>query len=122
MDFEKQLPVIKELLLDRLLPEIKTKGVDIFKDDKKLKPLLGKLHGFLPLAVRLIMGEESFVKFCLTHKKKLFPSSAPKTTKKAPAKASTKPAANAKTSEPKSSGKSKTAVKTTSKKAAPKKK
>jgi len=74
MSLEKHLPLIKNLFTEKILSGITTTGVDIIKDDKKLKPLLAKVHGFLPLPVRLVVGEDSFVKFCLTHKKSLFPA------------------------------------------------
>lgn len=74
MSLEEYLPLIKKQFAEKILPGIATTGVDLIKDDKKLKPLLAKVHGFLPLPVRLVVGEDSFVKFCLTHKKSLFPA------------------------------------------------
>lgn len=73
-NLEKHLPVVRELIANKVLPQLKDKSREILQDNKKLEPILAKTYDLLPLTVRLIVGKDKFVFFCINQKDKIFPS------------------------------------------------
>jgi hypothetical protein len=77
-------------MLDQLLPQVQKLMTDQLK--KKGPKAFVKVYSFLPIGVRLVVKEKTFVDFCMSHKDKILGKPAP--AKKA--KAASKPKASAK--------------------------
>jgi len=53
---EKQIPVIRDFLMNKILPEVKGRGVDLLQNEKQLRAVFSKAYGVLPFAVKLVVG------------------------------------------------------------------
>lgn len=66
---QKNLPKIQELFKK----QVGTALVTVAKDDAKMKVISQTVYGLLPVPIRLVVNEDVFVQFCLTHKDKVLP-------------------------------------------------
>jgi hypothetical protein len=109
-----QLPAIQKHITEQMPAFLKTyglKGVQFVTDSERLTPLFGTVYQSLPLPVRVLVKQDTFVRFCLSQKENLVGKwleaeasedavvPAPATKGKArPSAAKTKPAGAAKSS------------------------
>ena len=77
---------IEEMLRTKLLPKLEEKKAQLVEfvrekigndtltgisDPAKLQDIFAKLHGLLPLPVRLLLKKEKFIDYCLKNKEKI---------------------------------------------------
>ena len=69
-----QLPAIQKHVTEQMPAFLKTyrlKGVQFVTDSERLTPLFGTVYQSLPLPVRVLVKQETFVRFCLARKENL---------------------------------------------------
>ncbi len=69
-----QLPAIQKHITEQMPAFLKTyglKGVQFVTDSERLTPLFGTVYQSLPLPVRVLVKQETFVRFCLARKENL---------------------------------------------------
>jgi hypothetical protein len=69
-----QLPAIQRRITEQMPAFLKTygfKGVQFVTDSERLAPLFGTVYQSLPLPVRMLVRQETFVRFCLSQKENL---------------------------------------------------
>jgi hypothetical protein len=69
-----QLPAIRKHITEQMPAFLKTygvKGVQFVTDSERLAPLFGTVYQSLPLPVRVLVKQETFVRFCLSQKESL---------------------------------------------------
>ncbi len=109
-----QLPAIQKHITEQMPAFLRTyglKGVQFVTDSERLTPLFGTVYQSLPLPVRVLVKQETFVRFCLSQKENLvgkwLAAEAPEAVaaparpakeKARPSAAKTKPAGTAKSS------------------------
>ncbi len=104
-----QLPAIQKHVTEQMPAFLKTyglKGVQFVTDSERLTPLFGTVYQSLPLPVRVLVKQETFVRFCLSQKENLLgkwaeaetptPTGLPAGSAKGPAKGKAKGAPAAK--------------------------
>lgn len=70
---EEHIPYIRDTIKLKILPEINGHGNDWVENEKQLRTILIRAYGVLPFSVKLVVGQEKFVWFCLTQQSKIFP-------------------------------------------------
>lgn len=65
---EQQLPVIRSIIFDKILPKITEKGSAFLADEENLIMILEKTYEMLPFALRMVVKKDTFLQFCLKHK------------------------------------------------------
>ncbi len=78
---EKQIPLIKNLLVDKIGPA----ALATLRSETALAAAVGGLYEFLPTAVRLIVNRDIFVNFCVRNLDRILPE-IPISAKKNPAR------------------------------------
>lgn len=63
-------PKIQQLFEEKVGPA----ALAAAKNDETIRPLLERVYWRLPLPVRMVVKEETFVRFCLKNKDRLVPS------------------------------------------------
>ena len=69
-----QLPAIQKRITEQMPAFLKTyglKGVHFVTDSERLAPLFSTVYQSLPLPVRMLVKQETFVRFCLSQKENL---------------------------------------------------
>jgi hypothetical protein len=69
-----QLPVIRKHITEQMPAFLKSyglKGVQFVTDSERLAPLFGTVYQSLPLPLRMLVKQETFVRFCLSQKEHL---------------------------------------------------
>jgi hypothetical protein len=69
-----QLPAIQKHISEQMPAFLKTygmKGVQFVTDSERLTPLFGTVYQSLPLPVRVLVKQDTFVRFCLSQKENL---------------------------------------------------
>ncbi len=69
-----QLPAVQKRITEQMPAFLKTyglKGVHFVTDSERLAPLFGTVYQSLPLPVRMLVKQETFVRFCLSQKENL---------------------------------------------------
>jgi|GEM_PF-2261423 len=69
-----QLPAIQKHITEQMPALLKTygvKSVQFVTDSERLTPLFGTVYQSLPLPVRVLVKQETFVRFCLSQKENL---------------------------------------------------
>lgn len=80
---EKQIPLIKTLLLEKIGPA----ALATLRSETTLAAAVGGLYEFLPTAVRLVVNRDIFVNFCVRNLDRILPE-IPTAAKKKPARKS----------------------------------
>ena len=78
----EQLPVIQKMVTDKAMTFVKTHGLNYLQDNEKLKPLFETTYQALPLPIRLLVRQDTFIQFCLSKKDFLLEGYLPKPEKK----------------------------------------
>lgn len=78
---EKQIPLIKTLLLEKIGPA----ALATLRSETTLAAAIGGLYEFLPTAVRLVVNRDVFVNFCVRNLDRILPE-IPTAAKKKPAR------------------------------------
>lgn len=68
---QMQLPAIKSIIFDKILPKITEQGEAFLKDESKLIMVLEKTYEMLPFPLRLILKKDDFIQFFIKHKELL---------------------------------------------------
>jgi hypothetical protein len=69
-----QLPAIRKHIIEQMPAFLKTyglKGVQFVTDSERLTPLFGTVYQSLPLPVRVLVKQDTFVRFCLSQQENL---------------------------------------------------
>ena len=69
-----QLPAIQKRITEQMPAFLKTyglKGIHFVTDSERLAPLFGTVYQSLPLPLRVLVKQETFVRFCLSQKENL---------------------------------------------------
>lgn len=75
---ETQIPLIKKLLVERVGPDTLAK----LRSTASLTVAVGGIYEFLPTPVRLVVGRDLFVSFCVSNLDKILPQTTTVKTKK----------------------------------------
>jgi len=69
---ETLIPEIRKVIFEKVLPHLNIKDIGkvIFED--KLILIIETTYNFLPAPARMLVSQESFVKFCMSNKAKIF--------------------------------------------------
>lgn len=78
---EKQIPLIKTLLVEKIGPA----ALATLRSETTLAAAIGGLYEFLPTAIRLVVNRDIFVHFCVRNLDRILPE-IPTAAKKQPAR------------------------------------
>lgn len=67
---EKQIPLIKKLLLEQLGPA----AFATLRSEASLNVAVGSVYEFLPTPVRLVVNREAFIRFCVSNLDRILPA------------------------------------------------
>lgn len=68
---ENIIPDIRQIIFSKVAPKLKKENLSNLAADQIFKEVFKTAYTFLPSPVRLIIDEETFVRFCLNNKSKL---------------------------------------------------
>ena len=77
----EQLPFIRQLMTEKALGLAKEHGLNFLQDNDKLRPLFETTYQALPLPLRVLVRQETFITFCLSQKDNLLGNLVPPTAK-----------------------------------------
>lgn len=75
---QEQIPLIRTLVLEKLPAQAKGAGLAFIQDNDRLKPIFETTYQALPLPIRTLVKQDTFVNFCLSKKDLLFANSTTK--------------------------------------------